>query len=303
MPATPAPSPEVTVVVPHLNQEEALGRCLASLAAQEAAPAFEVVVVDNGSRRPPEETVAAHPFARLAAEAEPGPGPARNRGAALARGATLAFIDADCRAHPRWLAAIRARLAAGGADILGGDVRIPREGARATALEAYESVFAYRMERYITEQGFTGTGNLACPRAVFERVGPFAGIGVAEDRDWGRRASALGLATVYVPEMVVWHPARRSFAEYFAKIDRQMAHDHAELPPGLAPRARWAAKAVALALSPPAMLPRILCEDRIAGARERALAFAAMARIRLYRARVMLALLAGRGPAAGGWNR
>ncbi|GMG84360.1 hypothetical protein LNKW23_35750 [Paralimibaculum aggregatum] len=303
-----APAPQISVVIPHLNQPAELARGLAALAAQADAPPFEAIVVDNGSAVLPETEVAAHPFARLLAEPEPGPGPARNRGAAAARAPVLGFIDADCRAAPGWLAAIWSRLgpeAPGRPEVLGGDVRIPREAPRTSALEAYESIYAYRMEHYIARQGFTGTGNLAMRAESFARVGPFAGIGVAEDRDWGRRAGALGLGLGYVPEMVVYHPARRSFTEYFAKIDRQMAHDFAELPRGAGARLRWAAKAAALALSPPAELPRILREDRVAGPRERALAIYALARIRAYRARRMLALLvagdARRGAAT--WNR
>jgi len=73
--------------------------------------------------------------------------------------------------------------------VVGGDVRIavanPR---RLTHLEAYESIFAYRQQEYIETMGFSGTGNLAVGREDFERIGPFAGIEVAEDRDWGRRA-------------------------------------------------------------------------------------------------------------------
>ena len=302
-------NPGISVIIPYLNQEGYLATALAGLAAQEGAPPFEAVVVDNGSERLPEAIVAAHPFARLVAEAEPGPGPARNRGAAEARAPLLAFLDADCRPAPDWLAAVWARLGPGvptpRADILGGEVRIPRAGARTTALEAFESVYSFRQELYVTRDGYAATCNMACPRAVFERVGPFGGIGIAEDRDWGRRAGRIGLLIAYAPEMRVWHPARPDFASIFAKIDRQMTHDFAETGRGAPARLRWAAKAVALGLSAPAEVPRILASDRIAGLSERLGAFGALARIRAYRAWRMLALLAGadRGTGATGWNR
>src|SRR5690606_34065228 len=140
--------------------------------------------------------------------------------------------------------------------------------ARPTMLEAYESVFAYRQREYIERHGFSGTGNPAMRRAVFDAVGPFAGIEVAEDRDWGRRARALGHAIAYVPEMVVHHPARTSFAAIFAKWDRHTAHDWAERGHGPAARLRWLGRAVAVALSPLAEIGRILASDRIATWRE-----------------------------------
>ena len=83
----------VSVIIPHLNQPAFLTRCLASLAAQQGAPAFEVIVVDNGSKTLPEAQVAAFETARLMVEDTPGPGPARNRGVGAAKGEILAFID------------------------------------------------------------------------------------------------------------------------------------------------------------------------------------------------------------------
>ena len=72
--------------------------------------------------------------------------------------------------------------------ILGGDVQIWREAkTKITALEAYEAIFAYRFQLYIERHGFSGTGNLIVRRSDFEKIGPFAGIQVAEDMDWGAR--------------------------------------------------------------------------------------------------------------------
>ena len=282
----------ISVVIPHLNQPAALQRCLTALFANNRPP-DEVLVVDNGSDVLPEAICAAYPSARLLEEPVPGPGPARNRGVAEAAGDILAFIDADCRADPAWLSVIAARFADPKVQILGGDVRIDMEDpARPKLLEAYESVYAYRMDRYIAEQGFTGTGNLAVRRIVLNEVGPFAGLQVAEDRDWGRRAAIKGYTITYVPEMRAYHPARSDFSELCRKWDRHIAHDFADLPRRPSGRVRWLAKAIAMAVSPLVELPRILLSDRISGPRARALAFLGLTRIRLYRSRDMAALWA-----------
>lgn len=295
----------ISVVIPHLNQPEALARCLASLFDGALAPS-EVFVVDNGSETLPQEVCDAYPQVSLLQERTPGPGPARNCGVAAASGDILAFIDADCRADAGWLAAILARFEDPVAQILGGDVRIDvRDPARPTSLEAYESIYAYRMDRYIVEQGFTGTGNLAVRRAVLEDVGPFAGLEVAEDRDWGRRATAKGYKITFAPEMRAFHPARISFAELRLKWARHIAHDFADLPAGAGARMRWLAKAGAMAVSPLVELPRILASDRITGTRTRGLAVLALTRIRLYRSREMLGLClrGNRSRNAESWNR
>ena len=301
------PTPErlrISVVIPHLNQSDFLDRCLTSLAAGMRLP-DEVIVVDNGSRVLPEALCAVH-GARLLTESEPGPGPARNRGIAATSGDILAFIDADCLADPGWLATAEAAMAGTSTTILGGDVRIAlADPARPTMTEAYESLYAYRMDRYIAREGFTGTGNLVIRRAVLDDVGSFAGIGVAEDRDWGRRATAKGYRIHFVSEMRVYHPARRRVAELCVKWDRQTAHDYMlarARPGGLC---RFALKALAMAPSPLAELPNVLTSDRLSGTRARTLAFACLVRVRMHRAKVMLRLLVRNDPEqlSGAWNR
>jgi GT2 family glycosyltransferase len=305
LPSPPAaPRLRISVVIPHMNQPAHLARCLASLAAGTRAP-DEVIVVDNGSKELPAAICAAQ-GATLLSESEPGPGPARNRGVAAATGDVLAFIDADCLADPGWLAAAEAALADPDATILGGDVRIAlADPARLTLCEAYESVYAYRMDRYIAREGFTGAGNLVVRRDTFAEVGPFAGIGVAEDRVWGRRATAMGRRIRFVPGMRAYHPARDSFADLAQKWRRQSAHDYTEACQRPGGRWRFAVKALVMPLSWLAELPQILMTDRLPGPRARAQAFLCLVRMRLFRAGVMVRLLLGRRAEhiSGSWNR
>jgi glycosyltransferase involved in cell wall biosynthesis len=267
----------------------------------------EIIVVDNGSRISPEDICASFPNVTLLHQPIPGPGPARNLGVSAASGEILAFIDADCVASSCWLAAIQRRFAhSPNAGILGGNVCILYEDEqRPTLLEAYESVFAFRMKEYIERQGFTGGGNLAVRARVFAEVGNFRGIDVAEDTEWGQRANRLGFRVRYEPEMIVHHPARRTFAELAAKWDRHIAHDYVQARSEPFWWPRWIARSVAVAMSPAAELGRILVSDRLAGARARVLALLGVIRIRLYRAGVMLALATGRNASqlSSRWNR
>src|SRR5262245_7741490 len=102
----------ISVIIPHLNQEDLLRVGLEALHAQLGGMSnMEIIVVDNGSARLPEMICSAWPDVRLVSEPTPGPGPARNRGIREARGEILAFIDADCRADHGWLAAIECAFA------------------------------------------------------------------------------------------------------------------------------------------------------------------------------------------------
>lgn len=288
----------ISVVIPHFNQPGELRRCLISLQGQAAGGhAVEIVVVDNGSHEVPEAVVAEFSGVRLVQELAKGPGPARNFGVTQTGGEILAFIDADCVAAPGWLSAIAARFAADAkVVVLGGDVQILHEDpARPTGIEAFESEFGYRMEHYIKGQNFTGTGNLAMRREMFDKVGGFAGIGVAEDRDWGQRATALGVKITWVPEMLAFHPARRSFDELARKWDRHTAHDFETMIARPLGRVKWIARTAAMVLSPLAQVPRVLGSGRIKGGlRGKLLALVVLARIRLYRARLMVPLIFAR---------
>lgn len=117
---------EVTVVICALNEERRIGRQLAALDAQVDAPAFEVVVVDNGSTDRTADVVRewiandghASVDARLVdGSAPPGIPGARNAGARAAAGRLLAYCDADDEVQPGWVAAL-ARGATG--DVLAG---------------------------------------------------------------------------------------------------------------------------------------------------------------------------------------
>jgi GT2 family glycosyltransferase len=294
----------ISVIIPHLNQPDGLEACLIGLDAQTLdRDLFEVIVVDNGSLAHPVEVVARHSGVRLLQEGRPGPGPARNTGVTAARGEILAFIDADCRADPNWLHSIQTALASSApGTVLGGDVRIWRSGGDGlNAIEAYESVFAYRFKLYIERHGYAGTGNLAMFRRDFEATGPFDGILVAEDVEWGRRARAAGLRFRYIPKMVVFHPARGSLQELYAKWDRQILHYWHMSDGKPAWRLRWIARALLLFASPPAGIVTVLTSDRIEGFATRCRAIAVLCAIRTHRAVVMLSLL--RGDRSVVWNR
>src|SRR5262249_49219198 len=254
----------ISVVIPHLNQPEALEACLSSLDAQSLARCFfEIIVVDNGSVRIPEDIVANHSGTRLLRELQPGAGPARNFGVRFATGDIIAFIDADCRAHRDWLRnALQTIRSSPKGTVLGGDVRIWRSRVNtSTAIEAFEGVFGYPAKLIIERQGYCGTGNLVVRRADYEKAGPFAGIEVAEDVEWGEQARCAGLTFRYVAEMVGFHPARRSLQELCVKWDRHTQHNlnMARGKPGW--RIRWIARALTVLASPIVDSLRVLDSD------------------------------------------
>jgi len=289
----------ISVVIPHRNQPNALLRVVRALQAQrDPRNPFEIIVTDNGSDKPMPQDITAYPNVSVVHETQPGPGPARNRGALHASGSILAFIDADCIPERNWLKEIAQHFyRPNAAGVIGGDVRIIPRGQKLTAIEAYESIFGYRFELYIKRDRFAGTGNLAMRRDIFQSVGPFGGIEVAEDRDWGQRASRAGFPPVYIPRMIVYTEARRNFPELARKWDRHVAHEFAAVQTA-GQKLLYFGRSLAILGSPLVEIPRVATSKRLSNRRAKVLAWCILVRIRLFRARRMWALLLGADPRA-----
>jgi hypothetical protein len=96
-------APRLSVIVPVRDDPQCLGICLEALRGSTFLD-HEIIVVDDASTdmsAAVAEMLAARVI-RLAQRC--GPAPARNRGAAEARGPYLMFVDADVRVHPDTLA-------------------------------------------------------------------------------------------------------------------------------------------------------------------------------------------------------
>ncbi len=283
--------PDISVIVPHLNQPDALRGLVEALDAQDFTGQFELIIADNGSRLPLPAETAERPNTRIIVETTPGPGPARSAGARIARARLLSFTDCDCRPDPQWLSAIWDHFQSPeNAPAVAGDVRILfQDASRPNALEAYEAIYGYRQKLYVDRDGFAATCNFAVNSNTFAKIGPFSGLEVAEDREWGQRATAQGVSFAYLPAAVIRTPARSDFSELKRKWDRHIGHDFAARSGFVS----WVARAAAITLSPIGEIPRIVSSDRITGFAPKARAFATLVRIRTYRGATMMRLAFG----------
>lgn len=119
--------PQVSVVVPVLDDAEHLARCLDALAAQ-THPVHEVLVVDNGSTDDSAE-VARAAGATVLHEPVRGIASASARGYDRASGDVIARLDADSVPPPGWIAESVRLLERPGVVAVTGPGR-PREGGR-----------------------------------------------------------------------------------------------------------------------------------------------------------------------------
>jgi rSAM/selenodomain-associated transferase 2 len=101
--AAPAARPDISIIIPVLNEAGVLAATLAGLPA---GPDLEVIVVDGGSCDASRAVAAAWPHLRLL-HSPRGRGRQMNAGAAAARGQILAFLHADTRLDRRHLESLR----------------------------------------------------------------------------------------------------------------------------------------------------------------------------------------------------
>ena len=97
---------ELSIIIPAYNEQELLPGCLDSVIRQTASPdLYEIILIDNRST----DATAAIALARgirVEREARKGYVHAICKGVEVSEGKLIAFLDADCRASPTWVAQV-----------------------------------------------------------------------------------------------------------------------------------------------------------------------------------------------------
>jgi len=231
-----------SVIIPNYNRTDALLKTLSGLAAQTVpADQFEVILVDDGSTDdiPSAIRSLSLPFAsRLLRQENQGPGAARNRGAELATGDLLIFLDADMIPASELIQHYRAAFAAHPDAIL-----IGRQLPWTPAYESrFERIFNYVNEGGLGSEAFElqfyhlASGNFAVPKSKLVELGGFdEHLRMTEDTDLGYRAFCSGTNLVYVPEAIGYHNHSKTFRQLCREVQAsawwtaQMMKKHPEM--------------------------------------------------------------------------
>ena len=184
-----------SVVIPAFNAARTLAETLDSVMCQ-TLPAFEVIVVDDGSRDATVDVARGFSGVRVISQPNAGPGPAQNAGIAAATGEFCAFIDADDLWTPGAIAAQTAALERNaGADAVVGDMEefvCPSETPEAAA----------RFRPRSRQTGWVSGATMLRASAI-ARVGSFAALGGGHWLDWMDRARLAGLIFAESGELVL----------------------------------------------------------------------------------------------------
>jgi serine acetyltransferase/GT2 family glycosyltransferase len=240
-------TPRLSVVVATYNREASLMRLLGQFAAQTApAEAFEVVVIDDGSAKDATPALRARklPYAlRVERQANAGAAASRDRGARLAKGDIILFLDDDMQVGPDIVAAHLALHERDEHAVVLGRI-LPDPDAK---LELFERFHADVLERFAasvlagdaTARGpNVYTGNVSMRRDAYVRVGGFdAAFGHSEDAELGVRLEKDGAHFHLSERAASVHSSDRTSAEGWLRrakaygvFDTRIARKHPDVP-------------------------------------------------------------------------
>lgn len=216
--------PTISVIIPSWNGASRIGKTLDALQMQTAdSDDFEVIVIDNGSTDETRAVVSKYSKVRLLIEPEPGSYRARNKAISDAKGRFLLFTDDDCIPDIDWLkmALIRAERH-GSFALIGGMIRLFKEGAGSETLVKYEQITAFQQQWNLQNQKCV-TANWLCSAQLLNQVGKFdSKLFSGGDVDCAGKIATIGAEMIFAPEMVVNHPSRARLSTLLAKKRRVM---------------------------------------------------------------------------------
>lgn len=201
----PASVVSISIIIPALNEEKVIGRCLESLTRLTfARDRFEVLIVDNGSQ---DRTLAiAESFKdrldlKVLQQAGVRISALRNLGARAAAGEILAFLDADCLAPEDWLDRIFTLAPADGAGVLGAHYLLPEDSSWVGS-----TWHRYQEAPKSGEVSHVPAGDLIMRREDFLKLRGFdETIQTNEDYELCERARKAGMHVRAFPQIGVIH--------------------------------------------------------------------------------------------------
>ncbi len=205
----------LSIVIPAFNEEAFLPRLLASIKAQDYTDC-EIIVADNNSVDRTAAIARQH-GARVVTGGIPGAG--RNRGAEVARGDIILFLDADTLLPEGFISKILARF---GKDFV--DICIPWIKPIDGTKPIYSTIFQFSNTFFKLMESIQPQGLGLCilvTRRLHQRIGGFSEKQrVSEDFDYINRASFIGRFRVYT-NVYVYHSVRRYKAEGVSNLVRK----------------------------------------------------------------------------------
>ena len=218
--------PKISVVVCAYNAESTMDACLASL-QRLRYPAYEIVVVDDGSRDRTGQIADSYEGVRVIHQENKGLSAARNVAIAASAGDVVAFTDSDCVADPDWLYYLAATFISSELPAVGGpNVPPPEDSFVASCVAASPGGPLHVLLDDEEAEHIPGC-NMAFRREVLDEINGFDPIfrSAGDDVDVCWRIQERGHRIGFSPAAMVWHFRRNTVQAY---VGQQRGYGKAE---------------------------------------------------------------------------
>lgn len=212
-----------SVIVPFLNEESYISRCVQSLLVQDfPRENYEIIFIDNQSVDASSSIIRKlEGQVLLLSEKKSGSYAARNKGIRYAKGQVLAFTDADCLVDVHWLSNAHELLKNKNVDVLLGKVDFHGRSRSLEFIEDYED----SKKEFIFGQGhkknfFGHTNNMFVRKAVFDQFGLFSEELRGMDTEFVQRCAngSEQISVKYSPLLLVHHLEIERLTDWINKM-------------------------------------------------------------------------------------
>jgi glycosyltransferase involved in cell wall biosynthesis len=202
----------ISVIIPTLNEEKYISRCLESLADQSFEEKFEVIIIDNNSQDKTREVIEKN-FQKFSGKFSgkifiskaKGIGKVRKFGAEKSQGDILAFTDADTTLNERWLERINENLKK--YDLSTGPVFYYENNLKVDLIKLWRKI--YRIFHLFDFYWMIGS-NMAIKKEIYQELGGHKDFSILDDFDISFRAYKTNqISGKYDKKQKVYTSARR----------------------------------------------------------------------------------------------
>ena len=218
--------PKVSVVVCAYNAESTMTACLDSL-RELRYPAYEVVVVDDGSTDRTGVIADQYEGVHVIHQENKGLSEARNVGMAASTGEIIAYTDSDCVVDPDWLHYLVSTFLSSGMPAVGGPNLPPPEDSLTASCVAASPGGPLEVLLDDQEAEHIPGCNMAFRREALEEIRGFDPVyrAAGDDVDVCWRLQNLGYRIGWSPAAMVWHFRRNTVSAY---VRQQRGYGKAE---------------------------------------------------------------------------
>jgi len=215
---------EISIIVPFLNEEKYIKRCVKSLQRQtlKRRTKSELLFIDNGSTDSSTEIVRSLAPVKLLTETKPNVYAARNKALSVAKGEIIAFTDADCSVSVEWISTIQECFSDQAVGIVIGKRAFPKtHDPFLKYLEDYDNA----KMKYVVTNGdvntlFGFTNNMAVRKSAITKVRGFKELEVNGDTDLVQNiVKKTKYTVIYNEKMLITHLEITNCYQWYKKMN------------------------------------------------------------------------------------